>query len=188
MPVIHHACPLAVPVNSLSDSHIRPQLQQTSCMMTNTWRCRCASDCLLHATPQVCNQASRAAGVVHGDTLFVVGNLQSPDPEERPVLPTTITMCQYHFPSHQWTRLKLRGAPEICHYPLLAAHKDQLILFGGNRLLCCYSSIPVHTVDVHIHNSLHGSLMCHLESCLTSQWLLPGIGHIRRTTANNHPY
>lgn len=71
--------------------------------------------------------------MVHGDTLFLVGNLQSPNPEERPVLPTTIVMCQYHFPKQKWTRLKLRGAPEICHYPLLAAHKDQLILFGGEQ-------------------------------------------------------
>ena len=71
--------------------------------------------------------------MVHGDTLFLVGNLQSPNPEERPVLPTSIAMCQYHFPTQQWTRLKLRGAPEICHYPLLAAHQDQLVLFGGEQ-------------------------------------------------------
>lgn len=71
------------------------------------------------------------AGVVHGDTLFLVGNLQSPDPEERPVLPTVIVMCQYHFSTQKWTRLKLRAAPEVCHYPLLAAYDDQLILFGG---------------------------------------------------------
>ncbi|KAL3143280.1 hypothetical protein ABBQ38_002123 [Trebouxia sp. C0009 RCD-2024] len=82
------------------------------------------------------------AGVVHGDTLFLVGNLQSPNPEERPVLPTSIAMCQYHFPTQQWTRLKLRGAPEICHYPLLAAHRDQLVLFGGQTSL--YENIGRH--------------------------------------------
>lgn len=71
------------------------------------------------------------AGVVHGDTLFLVGNLQSPHPNERPVLPTVIVMCQFHFPSQTWTRLRLRTAPEICHYPLLAADGDQLVLFGG---------------------------------------------------------
>lgn len=88
-----------------------------------------ACECLL----QDCHTASQSAGVVHGDTLFLVGNLQSPNPEERPVLPTTIVMCQYHFPTQKWTRLTLRGAPEICHYPLLAAHQDQLILFGGEQ-------------------------------------------------------
>ena len=77
----------------------------------------------------------KPAGVVHRDTLFLVGNLQSPDPEERPVLPTVIVMCQYHFPTQKWTRLKPRAAPEICHYPLLAAYDDQLILFGGKP---CY--------------------------------------------------
>ena len=84
--------------------------------------------------------------MVHGDTLFLVGNLQSPNPEERPVLPTTIVMCQYHFPTQKWTRLKLRGAPEICHYPLLAAHKDHLILFGGEQAYCSVA-ISVHAEE-----------------------------------------
>lgn len=75
-------------------------------------------------------------GVVWGDTLFLVGNLQSPDPNERPVLPTVIVMCQFHFPTQKWTRLRLRHAPEICHYPLLAACQDQLVLFGGDFLSC----------------------------------------------------
>lgn len=82
------------------------------------------------------------AGVVHGDTLFLVGNLQSSNPEERPVLPTSIAMCQYHFPTQNWTRVRVRGAPEICHYPLLAAHQDQLVLFGGQTSL--YENIGRH--------------------------------------------
>ena len=113
------------------------RLQQTPCLSVhpswqpNIWYSDCGSDCLLHTSS--CHTKSQCAGVVHGDTLFLVGNLQSPNPEERPVLPTTIVMCQYHFPTQKWTRLKLRGAPGICHYPLLAAHKDQLILFGGEQ-------------------------------------------------------
>ncbi|DBB17399.1 TPA: hypothetical protein ACH3X3_014431 [Trebouxia sp. C0006] len=82
------------------------------------------------------------AGVVWGDTLFLVGNLQSPDPNERPVLPTVIVMCHFHFPTQKWTRLRLRHAPEICHYPLLAACKDQLVLFGGQTAL--YENIGPH--------------------------------------------
>lgn len=74
-----------------------------------------------------------AAGVVHKDTLYLVGNLQSPDASETPVLPTVIVMCYYHFPSQKWTRLRLRHAPEVCHYPLLASYDDHLILFGGKH-------------------------------------------------------
>ena len=119
--------------------------------------------------PHVCT-ASQSAGVVHGDTLFLVGNLQSPNPEERPVLPTTIVMCQYHFPTQKWTRLKLRGAPEICHYPLLAAHKNQLILFGGEQAAallqsgcmqksgCCCSGAMVNTDALHLTFILHTQL------------------------------
>lgn len=73
------------------------------------------------------------AGVVHGDTLFLVGNLQSPDLalQATGVLPTVIALCYFHFPSQKWTRLDLSHAPEVCHYPMLAAYDDQLILFGG---------------------------------------------------------
>lgn len=73
------------------------------------------------------------AGVVHQDTLYLVGNLQSPDVDTRPVLPTVIVMSYFHFPSQKWTRLRLRHAPEVCHYPMLAAYDDQLILFGGEQ-------------------------------------------------------
>ena len=92
--------------------------------ITQTYSC-------IHKYEQYGKRLDVLAGVVHGDTLYLVGNLQSPDPDERPVLPTVIVMCQFHFPSQTWTRLRLRTAPEICHYPLLAAYDDQLILFGG---------------------------------------------------------
>lgn len=83
-------------------------------------------------------------GVVHGERLFLVGNLQSPDPNERPMLPTVIAMCQFHFPTQQWTRIRLRHAPEICHYPLVAAYEDQILLFGGNEPLLHVSMSVLH--------------------------------------------
>ncbi len=107
-----------------------------------------------------------SVGVVWGDTLFLVGNLQSPDPNERPVLPTVIVMCQFHFPTQKWTRLRLRHAPEICHYPLLAACEDQLVLFGGKfsflyhawaHMFC--SRYPVHACRNGWKWMAKGSLM-----------------------------
>lgn len=92
------------------------------------------------------------AGVVHRDTLYLVGNLQSPDPEERPALPTGIAMCCFHFPSQQWSRLRLAHAPEVCHYPLLAAQEDQLILFGGRLGACQRATQASLCMRVQFHD------------------------------------
>jgi len=145
----HLPCPLPVSICSFAHSWPSHGLKPNACNASHVrqlWQsCFHRSQRQRAARPLYCfaamSTSARGAvlfsvGVVWGDTLFLVGNLQSPDPNERPVLPTVIVMCQFHFPTQKWTRLRLRHAPEICHYPLLAAYEDQLVLFGGDFLSC----------------------------------------------------